>query len=280
MRKKVAISLILCVLVTGTFGSVYARDMNIYVNGHHLIRDVQTVGKFDMLPILDIAGELGFKVNFDNYTACIYNDNRSYSFRLGDAVVSDNYGNRFGLDVVPQILNGKFMIPAKFFQDVMLKSYVWDDVTDTVFLGSENEYNWLINTDEYKRAKNIQSYNIAAELFVGKEGTKIESVSGGVTNYAGTVIPDFSTVTGEKVISEENVYMYVAKSYRKKIVYECTSSSYNLYLKYLKEKGFSTHTSGSTYIKENQYVHINYGYDYTVEITYGKVDSNGFPIIY
>lgn len=36
-------------------------------------------------------------------------------------------------------------------------SYVWDSVTNTVFLGSENTYNWLIGTWEYREA--LKKYN-------------------------------------------------------------------------------------------------------------------------
>ena len=50
-------------------------------------------------------------------------------------------------------MNGKVRVPAKFFQDAMGMSYVWDAVTNTVFLDSENTYNWLIGTWEYQSAK-------------------------------------------------------------------------------------------------------------------------------
>lgn len=130
-----------------------AQDMNMYVNDHYVVRDMQTVSGFDMLPILDIAGELGFNCSFDGTTITLYNDSKSYVFTVGSASVYDESGNWYGLDVVPQVMNGKVRVPAKFFQDAMGMSYVWDAVTNTVFLSSENTYNWLIGTWEYQEAE-------------------------------------------------------------------------------------------------------------------------------
>ena len=130
-----------------------AQDMNMYVNDHYVVRDMQTVSGFDMLPILDIAVELGFNCSFDGTTITLYNDSKSYVFTVGSASVYDESGNWYGLDVVPQVMNGKVRVPAKFFQDAMGMSYVWDAVTNTVFLGSENTYNWLIGTWEYQEAE-------------------------------------------------------------------------------------------------------------------------------
>lgn len=134
-----------------------AQDMNMYVNDHYVVRDMQTVSGFDMLPVLDIAGELGFNCSFDGTTIKLYNDSKSYVFTVGSASVYDESGNWYGLDVVPQVMNGKVRVPAKFFQDAMGMSYVWDAVTNTIFLGSENTYNWLIGTGEYQKA--LKTYN-------------------------------------------------------------------------------------------------------------------------
>ena len=151
--KKIKIIAAIAALIT-TFSSMCAnaQDMNMYVNDHFMVRDVQTVAGFDMLPILDIAGELGFNCSFDGTTITLYNDSKSYVFTVGSASVYDESGNWYGLDVVPHVINGKIRVPAKFFQDAMGMSYVWDAVTNTVFMGSEDTYNWLINTEEYKHA--------------------------------------------------------------------------------------------------------------------------------
>lgn len=135
---------------------VNAMDIKMYVNDIFLVRNLETVGELDMLPILDIAGELGFQCTFDGTTAILYNDLQSYSFTLGNPTVIDRYGNRYGLDAVPQIMKDRFCAPAKFFQDAMGLSYTWDDVTNTIFISSDATYQWLIGTPEYKRDKAVK----------------------------------------------------------------------------------------------------------------------------
>lgn len=134
---------------------VNAQDMNMYVKDTYVVRDMQTVNDFDMLPILDIAGELGFHCYYDGNIINLYNDTKGYVFTVGSASVYDESGNWYGLDVVPQVINGKVRVPAKFFQDAMGMSYVWDAVTNTIFMGSENTYNWLIGTWEYQEGKAV-----------------------------------------------------------------------------------------------------------------------------
>ena len=157
--KKVAVLLVGFVILIGG-ESAQARDMGLYVNNQYLVRDVQSIENFDMLPLLDIAGELGFWCTFDGTTAVLYNDTASYCFTLGSPIVYNHMGRKYGLDIVPQYINGKFMIPAKFFQDAFGKTYIWDDVTDTLFLGSDSAYQWLIGTKEYQQEKSIkQTWN-------------------------------------------------------------------------------------------------------------------------
>lgn len=148
--KKYIVTIALALAGISVSASAFAQDMDIYVNDQHLVRDIVSVDGFDMLPILDIAGELGFNCYYDGTVIDLYNDNRSYTFTVGDASVYDESGNWYGLDVVPQVINDKIRIPAKFFQDAMGMSYVWDSVTNTIYMGSEDTYNWLINTYEYQ----------------------------------------------------------------------------------------------------------------------------------
>lgn len=150
--KKIKVLFISCLMMFSFAIGAQAADMNMYVNGIFVVRDLETVGEFDMLPILDIAGELGYQCTFDGTTAILYNDWQSYTFVVGSATVIDRYGGWYGLDVVPQIKNDKLYVPAKFFQDAMGLSYTWDSVTNTIFLNSDATYQWLINTPEHKQA--------------------------------------------------------------------------------------------------------------------------------
>ena len=156
MKKRFFKSVVaVTVVAAGIIGSmsVSARQMWLHVNNQGVQREVCQVWGFDMLPILDIAGELGFSVTTDGSKAVLSNANNSYTFRLGDATVYDAYGNWYGLDVVPQYIKGRFMIPAKFFIDVFGCSYVWDPVMDYLFINSEYMYNEMINSESYEMAK-------------------------------------------------------------------------------------------------------------------------------
>ena len=149
MKKSIKAIILSCAAIMCSVPT-FAQDMNMYVNDQPLVRDVVSVEGFDMLPILDIAGELGFYCYYDGSIIDLYNDYKSYTFTVGSASVYDESGNWYGLDVVPQEINGKVRIPAKFFQDTMGMSYTWDSVTNTIFMNSEDTYNWLINTYEYQ----------------------------------------------------------------------------------------------------------------------------------
>lgn len=150
---KAVSALMMATVIAGAGTAVSARQMWMHVNNQGVQREVCQVWGFDMLPILDIAGELGFSVTTDGGKAVLSNANNSYTFRLGDATVYDAYGNWYGLDVVPQYIKGRFMVPAKFFIDVFGCSYVWDPVMDYLFINSEYMYNEMINSESYLMAK-------------------------------------------------------------------------------------------------------------------------------
>ena len=146
-----------------TAAGVHAANIDMYINGNYVVRDLETVGEFDMLPILDIANELGYQCSFDGIEATLNNDQQQYTFVLGKPAVLETginrYAKRYGLDVVPKMINEKFYIPAKFLQDIGL-TYTWDNVTSTLFINSDYTYQWLIGTAEYQNAKGIkQTYD-------------------------------------------------------------------------------------------------------------------------
>ena len=53
------------------------------------------------------------------------------------------------------------MVPAEFYRDNFgVEIVIWDDVTSSLFINSEDTYNWLVNTNEYRQTKNInQTWN-------------------------------------------------------------------------------------------------------------------------
>lgn len=154
-----------------------AQTMNIYVNNILLQRDIQAVQGYDMIPIMDISNELGYECYYDGTVIDLYNDNKSYKFTIGSPNVFDESGKWYGLDVVPQEINGKVRIPAKFFTDNLGMSYVWDSQTNTLFLNSEETYNWLIGTDEYKYANTKYMANWYYNFMVNMDTLYVQNPS-------------------------------------------------------------------------------------------------------
>ncbi len=152
MKCKRVLSLLLCTLLLLPI-TVQARDMQMYVSGTPLAVNIENVDGFDMVPVLDIADSLGFHAWCDGKTAIIYNDAIKFTCTLHSPAVFDDKGKEYGLEVVPQMIRNRFMIPANFFTEYLGMSYKWDYVTDALFLNSDDTYNWLIDTEEYQKAK-------------------------------------------------------------------------------------------------------------------------------
>lgn len=128
-----------------------AAETPMYVNDVYVVRELGRVGDFDMLPILDIAGELGYQCTYDGTTIRLWKARQSFTFTMGSADVYDQNGVWFGLDVVPQVMNGRVMVPANFFIYNLGTSYTWDGKTSTLFLNSDSTYHWLVSTPEYQQ---------------------------------------------------------------------------------------------------------------------------------
>ena len=75
-------------------------------------------------------------------------------FYNGSAAVYDWNGNSYNLVTAPKLVDGNTMVPAEFYRDNFGVSVIWDDVTSSLFINSEDTYNWLVNTYEYQQAKN------------------------------------------------------------------------------------------------------------------------------
>lgn len=157
---KVIIAVICSCAITISCVSVGARQIYMHINDNGVVREVCQVWGFDMLPILDIANELGFEVEIYYDGAILFNDYNAYAFVLDDPSVYDYYGNWYGLDVVPQYINGRLMVPAKFFIDNFGYSYIWDPIMDYIFINSVETYNTMVNSREYLLA----SYYITNEF--------------------------------------------------------------------------------------------------------------------
>ncbi len=170
--KKIISAILVFTIIAACGVVVSAKPTGMYVNNVYVTREFATIGRFDMLPILDIAGELGFSCSRNENEFKLYNDKKTYHFTVGKASVFDQNGKWYGLDVVPTIINGRIMIPNNFLINNMEVSYTWDSITSTLFINSDYTYKWLINTSEYRAEKNKQKEAAAKKEKEAKEAEK------------------------------------------------------------------------------------------------------------
>lgn len=158
---------------------VQAAEVPMYVHDIYVTRELGRVGDFDMLPILDIAGEMGYACDYDGTTIRLWKGGQSFTFTMGSPDVYDQNGMWFGLDVVPQIINGKVMIPANFLIYNLGTDYTWDDKTSTLFINSDNTYRWLISTPEYQNGVTTENdtRNILEKIYDEHPGTRVMTLS-------------------------------------------------------------------------------------------------------
>ena len=91
--------------------------------------------------------------NPDDKCITVSKDDIHRDFYNGSAAVYDWAGNSYNLVTAPKFVDGNTMVPAEFYRDQFGISVIWDDVTSSLFINSENTYNWLVDTPEHKDAK-------------------------------------------------------------------------------------------------------------------------------
>ena len=153
MKKKILIMAVISALLTSLVPVVSAEVTKMYVGNQYIDREFDCINGFDMLPVLDIAGELGGWAYFENDVITLSLGNNTFTLKMGDPSVYDQNGWWYGLDIVPQWINNHVMIPAKFLSDNAGVTISWDDQTKCLFVNSDYTYKWLINTAEYQAEK-------------------------------------------------------------------------------------------------------------------------------
>lgn len=155
LKKKIVSAAALCAVLLQA-GAAYAYDVDIYIKSYHVIRDIRNVDGYDMLPIADIAGELGYTytvISDDKFSVTA--NNRTYDFTINDNMAYDNNGGRYNLGTAPQIMEGAVRIPSNFFTEILDVGYIWDEYIHAVFIDAQNSYDWIITTPEYQAAQGI-----------------------------------------------------------------------------------------------------------------------------
>ena len=250
MKKLITtVICIVSILLCFTAINASAETMEMFINEQCVERDVVNQGGIDMLPIADIAGELGFQYQETNNGFKLKGYYNTYTFTIGKASVYDYWNNWIGLDIVPMFINDKLRIPATFVTKTLGYSYTWDYVTNAIFVNSPKSYAEMKSNYWY-------------------EGWK-RAADGTVANYWHSIVPDYGNLSGEKpweyFLGEDGwTYFY----------YEYYEADMYRYIDYLDRTGWyyeGTYNDGSliSFSKYNMSLDIYIDYEEEwVEISY------------
>ena len=162
MKKKIIGLAFTIAVVSALSTAAYAST---YVNNEDVTSSVFTSSSngYTLFPVRYLGEKLGCDVywNPDDKCITVSKDDIHRDFYNGSAAVYDWEGNSYNLVTAPKLVDGNTMVPAEFYRDQFGISVIWDDVTSSLFINSENTYNWLVDTAEYKDAKKRKEVNYA-----------------------------------------------------------------------------------------------------------------------
>ena len=113
-------------------------------------------------------------------------------------------GNSYNLVTAPKLVDGNTMVPAEFYRDQFGISVIWDDVTSSLFINSEDTYNWLVNTSDYKKTAKNQKFvqHAKAELGVPSDLNVTYKMSDSYYWSAGGVyLTSINFYVGDKLVA-------------------------------------------------------------------------------
>ncbi|WP_312045022.1 copper amine oxidase N-terminal domain-containing protein [Anaerotignum sp.] len=167
MRWKTIIAtfLVTVLLATNAFAA------NIMINGVNLQTDASPVivnGR-TLVPIRSIFESLGATVSWDESTKTItaIRDNTSIKLVLNETTAIVN-GNSCTLEVPPQIINGRTMVPARFVAENLNCDVNWNATTQTISI-SETDSTQPVVTEQQTSVSESPS----ATVSVDKKGTTV-----------------------------------------------------------------------------------------------------------
>lgn len=167
--KKLFVICLTVLFALFSFSSVSASDkISVKVNGQKLSFD-QPPAMVDnrvLVPLRGIFEALGAKVEWDSKTQVIdaYKDGEII-FRIAigwnGAYIGPNQ-QEIRLDVPPQIINGRTMVPGRFVAETLGAEVNWDGVSKTVSISTEKANQFVgswVGKDAYGDSYGYRFYN-------------------------------------------------------------------------------------------------------------------------
>lgn len=134
--KKIVALLVSLAMVFTSFLAVFSDDViNIRINGEEKIFDQMPIMISDrvLVPMRGIFEALGASVDWDDATSTVTAKTQGVEVKLtiGKNEASIN-GDSIMLDVAPQLINSRTMVPVRFVSEALKKDVKWIDESNTV----------------------------------------------------------------------------------------------------------------------------------------------------
>lgn len=205
MKKKIIGLAFTIAVVSALSTAAYAST---YVNNEDVTSSVFTSSSngYTLFPVRYLGEKLGCDVywNPDDKCITVSKDDIHRDFYNGSAAVYDWAGNSYNLVTAPKFVDGNTMVPAEFYRDQFGISVIWDDVTSSLFINSEDTYNWLVNTSDYKKTAKNQKFvqHAKAELGVSSDLNVTYKMSDSYYWSAGGVyLTSINFYVGDKLVA-------------------------------------------------------------------------------
>lgn len=144
MKRAVPVILISLAMLAGwfplpAFAQATEKPVSVTVDGLPVAFDVSPVIRNGrtLVPFRAIAEALNVKVNWDGSTRTVSATDGKTSIRLqiGNKTAYRN-GEPIPLDVPPQVVNGRAMLPLRFFSEAFACKVAWDETARSVAIAS------------------------------------------------------------------------------------------------------------------------------------------------
>lgn len=141
MKKTICMTI--AIIILGTTFAFAESEIKVLLNGNQLNFDVQPqlIDNRTMVPMRTIFEALGSNVSWDEESQIIIAGYQSSIIMLKiDSTVmvaenlSTNQENKITLDVPPQVINGKTLVPVRAISESLGAKVEWDDETQTIII--------------------------------------------------------------------------------------------------------------------------------------------------
>lgn len=131
-----------CMIIDNDYiNTAYAQDQSrkfiVQIDGLPVNFDAQIINNYTMVPFRPLAEALNIKIDWDNNTQTISGWHEENSIKLQALNKTAYYNNSaISLETPPININGKTLIPLRFFSETFNCNVKWDSDTNTIKITS------------------------------------------------------------------------------------------------------------------------------------------------